>query len=562
MKTKSMWVAVVVTVVLLASMAGGAGALPRPAAPEAIVAGKINYQGRLTDPTGMPLSGGFPMQFQIYDDPGGGTLYWDSGPMWVNVDKGLFNAELGVDPAAFNGRALWLWINVNGEWLWPRQELVPVPYALSLRPGAQIEGDPPAWDGEVFKVNMTGFWPTGTAVRGTVATGSAISGQATNGGYGLYGYSTNGDGLWVGSNTKTAGTFVTDGGYGIRATANGGTVNDHAGVFSANWGWGVYATSAHNEAVRGEAGDVSVLSRPGGTWGVVGIGEVGGVWGSGGTIAGVYGTSTTQSGVYGETSNDDYTTTGGVYGYHSGNGASVRGVKYGGSGVAVYGTNSGTTGSGVWGLSTNWAGVWAESTNHDGVYARTSRSDHQYGLYSEDYIWALGYTLMGAVMQVVQNGGSEALEPGDVAAFSGVAAPLEEGGPPLVQVSRAASADSTAVAGVVYSRFDIETVTAKRQADGQGSKAGQEVTLDGPVPPGEYLLLVVQGPAQVKASALSGAIQAGDLLSSAEQAGYAAKAAEVSVEGVRMTAPGTVFGKALEPLDAGQKLIYVFVTLQ
>ncbi len=29
-----------------------------------------------------------------------------------------------------------------------------------------------------------------------------------------------------------------------------------------------------------------------------------------------------------------------------------------------------------------------------------------------------------------------------------------------------------------------------------------------------------------------------------------------------MTAPGTVFGKALESLDAGEGLIYVYVTLQ
>jgi hypothetical protein len=77
-----------------------------------------------------------------------------------------------------------------------------------------------------------------------------------------------------------------------------------------------------------------------------------------------------------------------------------------------------------------------------------------------------------------------------------------------------------------------------------------------------YLLLVIQGPAQVKTSALSGAIRPGDLLSSAAGAGYAARAAEVEVGGTKLALPGTVFGKALEALDAGQELTWVFVTLQ
>lgn len=86
--------------------------------------------------------------------------------------------------------------------------------------------------------------------------------------------------------------------------------------------------------------------------------------------------------------------------------------------------------------------------------------------------------------------------------------------------------------------------------------------MPGAVPPGDYLLLVVQGPAQVRASAVGGAIQTGDLLASAATAGLAGKAGQISVEGVTLAAPGTVFGKALEPLQAGDGLITVYVTLQ
>ena len=84
-------------------------------------------------------------------------------------------------------------------------------------------------------------------------------------------------------------------------------------------------------------------------------------------------------------------------------------------------------------------------------------------------------------------------------------------------------------------------------------------TLDGPASPGDYMLIVVQGPAQVK---VSGAVNAGDLLGSAGLAGYAARATEVKMDGVLTAVPGTVFGKALESVDGGEKTIYVFVTLQ
>ena len=66
----------------------------------------------------------------------------------------------------------------------------------------------------------------------------------------------------------------------------------------------------------------------------------------------------------------------------------------------------------------------------------------------------------------------------------------------------------------------------------------------------------------MKASALDAPLRPGDLLSSASQVGYAAKATTVTLDGVETALPGTIFGKALESLDDGEALIYVFVTLQ
>ena len=77
------------------------------------------------------------------------------------------------------------------------------------------------------------------------------------------------------------------------------------------------------------------------------------------------------------------------------------------------------------------------------------------------------------------------------------------------------------------------------------------------------MFVVVHGPCQVKADATGGTIQPGDLLSTAGRSGFASQAESVRIEGVELVPLGTVFGKALEPLDAGlDGLIYVFVTLQ
>jgi hypothetical protein len=238
----------------------------------------------------------------------------------------------------------------------------------------------------------------------------------------------------------------------------------------------------------------------------------------------------------------------GGYFYNTAAGDGVKGEGW----FGVYGSG---TSAGVRGQSTSGHGVYGLSTNGDGVGGSTLAADNNYGFYTSDNLYSLNFHLRGAQMQVVQNGGQEALEPGDVVVFNG----LEAGDPPVIQVAKATVANSTAVAGVVYSRYDITAVSEDPE---QSTQRDREVTPAGPVPPGEYLLMVIQGPAQVKASALAGAIQPGDLLSSAGPAGQAAKAAQVSIEGVQTAVPGTVFGKALEPLDTGDKLIYIFVTLQ
>jgi len=541
MNTRRMWMTVAVVAILIL-LAGGAGAIASQPTPDATVADKINYQGWLTDPGGTPLDGTYEMQFQIYDDPLAGAMYWDSGPINVEVDQGRFSVDLDVNAALFDGKALWLLIRVGGEWLDPRQELLPVPYALSLRPGAQIVADIPAgWDVELFQLSNLA---TGGALRATSATGTAVHGYST-GGFGVAGYSHDSYAVYGydgGSQQARgyAGYFHSDNGIGVYGFSNAldQSPNIYApGVYgkSAN-GTGVYGVSESDQAgVRGESADGN---------GVYGISTFDiGVYGQ------TYGQTTSDYGVYGQAGGLGY----GVYGYQS---ATATG------GLGIYGRNAGG-GSGVSGLNNGAGnGTWGYSTSYNGVGGATNRVDGNYGLYTEDNLYSLNFHTLGALMQVVQNGGDAPLELGDVVAIAGLGASPVEGGPPILQVGKVREANSTAVVGVVASSYSAEWL--KGQADPTGATGLDQAippTGAGPIAPGEYLLIVVQGPCQVKTDAVAGSIQAGDLLSSGAQAGYAAKAAEVNIEGVTLAAPGTVLGKALEPLEADQALIYIFVTL-
>lgn len=222
--------------------------------------------------------------------------------------------------------------------------------------------------------------------------------------------------------------------------------------------------------------------------------------------------------------------------------ASGRGIRA--YAMSETGTNYGMVGSSK--SPDGYGGYFYNTGGGTGLRGKTNSVDNNYGFYSPDNLYSLNIHSTGATMQIVQNGGETSLEAGDVVAFSGIGAPSEQDGQPVIQVAEVTSANSTAVAGVVYSGYDVETLH----------------TVPEKAAPGDYLLVVVRGPVQVKASAVAGALRPGDLLSSADQAGYAAKAASVAINGVQVTAPGTIVGKVLEPLDDGSALIYAFVTLQ
>jgi hypothetical protein len=115
-----------------------AGAIPLPArqsAPNWPTTPTINYQGRLANSAGDPISDTVAMQFSFYDSDASGTLLWgpETHPT-VEVAEGLFSVALGQlsggIPTSVLSGDIWLEITVDGETLSPREQLRAVPYAM------------------------------------------------------------------------------------------------------------------------------------------------------------------------------------------------------------------------------------------------------------------------------------------------------------------------------------------------------------------------------------------------------------------------------------------------
>lgn len=76
------------------------------------------------------------------------------------------------------------------------------------------------------------------------------------------------------------------------------------------------------------------------------------------------------------------------------------------------------------------------------------------------------------------------------------------------------------------------------------------------------LKVATTGRVKVKVDAARGSIEVGDLLVTSDTQGVAMKSVEVDLGGVKIHRPGTIIGKALEPLASGTGEILVLLSLQ
>lgn len=132
---------------------------------------QINYQGQLTDSSGLAVSdGSYNITFRIYSHPSSlspGNLIWGGETQNLNVSKGLFSAYLGqlsplpdLTPAQLAGD-FFLFMQVAGEpaEMLPRQKLLP---AFLARSAQSVQGRlPDNTAGNLLVLNGSGAIPDG-----------------------------------------------------------------------------------------------------------------------------------------------------------------------------------------------------------------------------------------------------------------------------------------------------------------------------------------------------------------------------------------------------------------
>ena len=99
----------------------------------ALIPKQINYQGRLADGNGNPVTGTKSMTFSFFNDASGGTALW-SETQSVDVSAGLFNVQIGksllLGTTVFeNASSRYLEVTIETKTLSPRVNLVSVPFA-------------------------------------------------------------------------------------------------------------------------------------------------------------------------------------------------------------------------------------------------------------------------------------------------------------------------------------------------------------------------------------------------------------------------------------------------
>jgi len=283
---------------------------------QAAVGSYIPIQGRLTDASGNPLNGTFNnVSLRIYNAGTGGSLLCHVTPSNLQVSNGLFSTSIPCPSSTVNGQQLYLAVKVGSDAeMTPRQPIYPVPYAFSLKPGANIIDNSPS---------------TLLFVRNDGA------------GIGVYGWSFAGIGVYGhGLTYGVSGNVASPDGYGgyfeNNATGSGGV-----GLYAKTSATGSFAVWGDATATTGYSKGVYGLARSPGGVGVMGYALAS----TGGAI-----------GVEGET--------------NAPNGSGVQGWAFstsGGHGVYANSRSPGGAGAALWAENTNVNGIaiWGKAQGDD-----------------------------------------------------------------------------------------------------------------------------------------------------------------------------------------------------
>jgi hypothetical protein len=494
--------------------------------PQAPLGSSFTYQGQLSD-GGVPATGPCDFRFVLYDAQIGGSQV---GPIQerahVELSEGRFGVNLDFGASAFTGQARWLEVAVQcaadaNYTTLGRVALTAAPQALqSLQAldADQLDGQHASafasashdhlgqtWTGSDNPLKMEGSygWPyyAPLVITSTHEYGRGVYVIEAGGDAFSVGI-TGGDGLHMyrtfGDGVDVEQTF----GDGFRVCMTGGETS----CSSDNENHGLEVGNAQHDGVHViEAGDDGLSVDTAGNNGLL--------------------------------------------------------VQYaGGNGLRVNG--AGLNGVEIW--DTTYDGVQVNNAGRDGVRADTSNANQEWGFRTEDKGYAgAGWTASGPLTFVAQNGDAGELKPGDVVAAIGLAKPFADSPDPVPLVGRASAESGSGIIGVVLSRFVAEQEVEEIEAASGEARQTRFHThsAEGPVEPGDHLLIVVLGVAQVRV-APGAEVQAGLRLTASDLAGHVRALHTETLNGMQVSEGAPVVGVALATPGPGETTVPVFVTLR
>ncbi len=417
---------------------------PRGMGATQVVTKTFSYQGVLEE-NGEPVTGNRQMGFALYADGGCTTQVGDTLAKTVSVNDGLFDVNLGFDPAHFDGKALWLETEVEGSAI-GCQPFQATPYALSLRPGAIISASINAEENLLHA-------RSGTTGPDEGVLGAKVGYRNSLGypvGVYAYAYEFGSVGVWGVSDSEF--------GWGVNGVAEGPESIGVRGIANAftSTTYGIYGEANSPDGYGGyfehtaSSGEGVALSAVGPT---------------GGVITGTDGTGLSVS-ASGSTGGDD-----GVYGEHTN-----------GDGVVGFSDGPGNLDNGVIGFTDGGYGIYG-----------FSNAPGQYAAYFGNSIFVDGSCTGCTLSFVAHNTSDSTLQAGDLVQTEGVETELSGAQLPVMQV--AAAEHSEQVLGVVAGQTEMTMVEPGTDDVQPGPHYGP---VSGAAEPGDYLVVVVQGMAQVR----------------------------------------------------------------
>lgn len=488
---------------IMASLVIGIGSIagqsPAGQEPEAVVGGTVNYQGYVED-NGQPVNNSCDFRFGLWDAATNGTIQGSKHVINnITVTEGRFSAKLNDGGQwgsnPFTGDERWLEIEIRcGSGQY-----------TTLSPRQEFTAVPYAQS-----------LRPGAIVSGTTEEDAIFTVANLGEGHGIHILEAGLNGIyinetgWSGLQIDSAGT------HGLLVSTAGG---DGAFVGTASDdGYSVFQALDDGVSVEVAADDGLFVRNTGDAW--TGCQDSG-----------------YNNGV--EICNPQ------DYGFHT------RGGFWGGlhvSDAGIYGASihSNVTGIGVG--TDGGTGVLVNSAGYNGVWV--ADADQFAGYFDGDV--AITGTCSGCLIAMMGiNVSDSSLQPGDVVSVQGIQtnAPVS-GVPMLMEVAQAK--DGQALVGVVSGRAELTT-----SPESEGATT-QLVPRDEPAEPGDYVNIIIYGPVQVEASALQGAIVAGDAVT-INGDGALRALQTVVVDGITLREDGSTLGIALQDLSSGDGLIWVLV---